>query len=257
MSQGFTEVENNQDICSHCINFQSTRCSIQFGIPHRWKEYSEKGQAACDQKCKTKAVDHGLLYPKVFCVLKVSQFTLEKMKLKVFFHICVFFLTLSRGWLFHHPAGNLHGEGMHTQEYRCLLWELPLVGASLKHSVHVQPLRAWNCHLACIHLFTPEWNYDSVYWTGLTGAVSSPLVPACVQCVLQLVSERKCWIRPQLPPTSSRFNKTMSLWCVFMWLSLQKDTCCIPARKLTVKYKWAPHFALLTVKCENSHVWFE
>lgn len=42
-----------------------------------------------------------------------------------------------------------------------------------------------------------------------------------------------------------------------MWLSLQKDTCCIPAHKLTVKYKWAPHFALLTVKCENSHVWFE
>lgn len=47
---------------------------------------------------------------------------------------CFCFFSVSRGWLFHYPAGNLHGEGMRSQEYCCLLWQLPLVGAILKYS---------------------------------------------------------------------------------------------------------------------------
>lgn len=137
--------KNNPDVCPRCRNVQSTRCSDPSGIPHRLGEYWEQGQAARDQKPKPWASVSDPLKCSVRCLssrwknqiqvffslsLPPSLSPSLSLSMSVFFS----FPSVSRGRLFHHPAGNLHGEGMHTQEYRRLLWELPLVGASPKYS---------------------------------------------------------------------------------------------------------------------------
>lgn len=113
-----------------------------------WHSTQIRGILGAGTSCtwsETKAVGQCLIRKSPPCGVSVHP---GKMKLKVFFvffflHVCVFFShSVSRGRLFHHPAGNLHGEGMHTQEYCCLLWELPLVGAILEYLVHVSLL----CH---------------------------------------------------------------------------------------------------------------
>lgn len=147
MSVSLAEVENNQNICPHRINIESTRCSDHSGIPDRLGKYWEQGLAARDVKLKPWATVSDTQKSSVWCLR--SHW---KNEIKVFFSPCLFFShSVSRGRLFHHPAGNLHGEGMHTQEYCCLLWELPLVGASLKYSVQVSLL----CQRVFILIFTP------------------------------------------------------------------------------------------------------
>lgn len=145
----------------------------------------------------------------------------------------VFSPSVSRRWLFHHTAGNFHGEGMHAPEYCGLLWELPLVGASFKtllicHCVLCPPLpwsrsqtfdtsespvsstqraAAWNRHNTCDYWVTPVCESMTQAWTGPTGARVGTSVPGCFShvsnwaCILWLIS-------------SSRFNRNQGLWCL-------------------------------------------
>lgn len=103
----------------------------------------------CDRLCQQTLVPKNILPLRVFTwTFKLNGFYF---KTAVIFHfktkqgrkwnkhfflvrVSVISLSVSRGWLFHHTAGNLHGEGMQAPQYCGLLWELPLVRASTKCS---------------------------------------------------------------------------------------------------------------------------